>query len=127
MKISKSKINKIQPTVSNSLRSTYPFFKLLNKFESEDREKLLGKLKGDKTAYNALHEIAFNTLKGNYKLNKNQKKRLKPYDSVMKNLCCSKNRKLNKKRQELIKQSGGFLPILIPAIATVLASIINKI
>ena len=74
--------------------------------------------------YQALHEIAVNTVKGKIPLSGNQKRRLFRYMNKIKAL--SKQTKDNKKRRRQVVQSGGFLPILIPAVASILTSLLTK-
>lgn len=112
--------------ISNSLNKSLPLLKIVSKLSQKNRNNILKELGGEKTVYNAFHEIAHNTLKGNYKLSKPQLKKLKPHNNVLKKLCIKSNRNCCKKRKKLIVQSGGFLPILIPAIATILSSIISR-
>jgi len=112
--------------VSNSLKSTLPFFKIVARLPDKSRKRILTDLSGDQTAYDAIHEIAFNTIKGNVKLKKSQKAKLKKHQKVLKKFCCLKSKKNIKKRLQLLIQSGGFLPILIPAVAAILTSILNK-
>jgi len=86
------------------------------------RKKLLTSL-SDECLYKALNEIAVNTIKGNVKLNKSQKTQLRKYKTNLIGLSKKTNNKSRKIK--LIKQSGGFLPILIPAIASIIGSLIK--
>ena len=115
-----------KPIVSNTLKSALPFFKIVARLPDKSRKLILNDLGGDQTAYDALHEMAYNTIKGNVKLKKSHKRKLKRHDKVLKKFCCLKNKKSLKKRKQLLIQSGGFLPILIPAVASLLTSILSK-
>ena len=110
---------------SKSLGKALPFLKLVSNLSNQNRRRVLRELGGDKTVYNALNEIAHNTIKGKVKLNKSQSRKLKPHRKILENLCKPTNRNCSKKRKSLIVQSGGFLPILIPALATILSTIIK--
>lgn len=108
--------------VSSSLRKSLPLLKVMSRLKTKNRQNILSEVSNEDTLYNALREIAHNTLKGNVKLNSIQKKKLKPYSKTLKGLCDKP--KCRRRRQKLIVQSGGFLPILIPAITGLLSSII---
>ena len=113
--------------ISGSLKKSFPLLKMTAGMSKDNRSRILKEMGGDKTVYNALHEIAFNTIKGNYKLPNSHSKKLKAYKPLLQQFCMSKNKSCAKKRKHLIEQSGGFLPILIPALATVLSSIISRV
>src|SRR5882757_10892375 len=110
--------------VSKSLKNSLPFFKIVARLPDRSRKIILDDLAGDQTAYNAVQEIAYNTIKGNVKLKKSQKTKLKKHEKVLKKFCCLKNKKNLKKRKQLLVQSGGFLPILIPTVASIITSLL---
>ena len=110
--------------VSQSVRKTVPLLKVIAKLSNANRKKVLSEVGGDEILYKALREIAHNTIKGNVKLNKYQKAKLKPYSRTLEELCTST--KCLKRRKKLVVQSGGFLPILIPAVASLIASLVAK-
>ena len=112
--------------ISTSLRKTLPVLKIVSKLNNKNKRSVLNQLGGEKKIFNALHEIAHNTLNGNLKLKKNQINKLRPHRKVLENLCVPSSRKCSKKRKKLIVQSGGFLPILIPALTSILSAIISK-
>jgi len=114
-------------TVSNSLRKSFPLLKMTANMSKDNRQRILKEIGGDETVYNALHEIAYNTIKGNYKLPITHSKKLKRYNPLLEEFCVTKNKSCSKKRKQLIEQSGGFLPILIPALATIISSIISRV
>jgi hypothetical protein len=111
-------------SVSKSLQKTLPFLNVVSKLSNENRKRVLKEVGGEKHIYNALHEIAYNTLKGNIKLDKSQSKKLIRHKKLLENLC--KNNKCAKKRSKLIVQSGGFLPFLIPALASIISAVISR-
>lgn len=113
--------------MSESLKKTLNFLQALTRVKDRDsREVVLKHLGDDKILYDALSEIARNYLKGNINLSTSQSKKIKRHSKVLKELCCKKNRKCAKKRKELLVQSGGFLPILIPAVASIISAIISR-
>jgi len=110
--------------MSKILKSCFPKLSFICKIKDPKlRKKLLINI-ADNCLFQALHEIAVNTIKGRVPLSNSQKRKLSKHKSTLSKL--AKNGKPNKKgKLILIKQSGGFLPILLPAIATVLSSIIK--
>ena len=111
--------------MSKNLIHCYEKLKFISEIKDEKlRKKLLNRV-GDNCLYNALHEIAINTLKGRIPLNSNQKRKLNKQKKLLINL--SKNTKDNIRKKKLVKQSGGaLLPIIIPAIASIISSLISK-
>lgn len=112
--------------ISDNLKNTLPFFKIVSRLPERSRKLVLNELGGDKQAYDALHEIAYNTLKGNVKLKKSHKLKLKHHHKVLNKLCCKTNKKCWKKRKQLVVQSGGFLPILIPSVVAAITSLLAQ-
>jgi hypothetical protein len=86
------------------------------------RKSVLKDFSLSRCLYKSLHEIAINTVNKTVPLSDTQKKELKPHKETLKKLACKTRGK--KKRAELVVQSGGFLPILIPTISAIIASII---
>lgn len=86
------------------------------------RTKLLSELSDD-NLFKALNEIAINYFKGNINLNSKQKRQIKKYNRLLKRLTNKNSNKSIKKR--LIKQSGGFLPILLPTLASIVTALIK--
>lgn len=110
--------------VSPALRKSLPLLNVVSRMKKRKRNVILNEIAGEDILYNALREIAHNTLKGNVKLNNDQKRKLKPYNNTLKNLCIK--HKCSKRRKKLVIQSGGFLPILIPAITGLISSLIGS-
>jgi hypothetical protein len=112
--------------ISESLKLTLPLLKILSRLSKRTRLLILKEIGGDQHLFNALHEIAHNTLNRRVKLEKSQIKKLRPYKRILEELCDQNSRKCKKKRKKLVQQGSGFLPILIPAIVSVLSSILSK-
>src|SRR5882757_1773832 len=110
--------------ISASLRKSLPLLKGISTLNETKRKNVLSQIGKDETIYNALREIAHNTIKGNVKLNNTQKQKLQRHKKTLKSLCLKC--KCAKRRQKLVVQSGGFLPFLIPAVASLVSSIIAK-
>jgi len=85
------------------------------------RSKILSDIAND-DLYKALNEIALNYQNGNIVLNSKQKNQIKKYKRLLQRLTIKSNNSTVKKK--LIQQSGGFLPILIPTIASIITSLI---
>ena len=110
--------------ISPSVRKTLPLLNIIAKMNNTNRKRILSEVGGDDIIYKALKEIAHNTIKGNVKLNKSQKAKLKTHSRTLKGLCTSN--KCLKRRKKLVEQIGGFLPILIPAVASLISSLVAK-
>ena len=88
------------------------------------RKKILMSL-SDECLYDALQEIANNYKNKTIKLNPKTRSKLK--GTKEKNILAFLKKKLNKKdKYKLIKQSGGWLPVIIPAVASILSSLIGN-
>ena len=88
------------------------------------RKKILSEI-ADKCLYKALNEIAVNTVSKKVPLNRATKIKLRKYKTQIKAL--TRRTKSRRSQKKLVIQSGGFLPILIPAVASILGSIISSI
>jgi hypothetical protein len=70
-----------------------------------------------------LSEICLNLLRGNVKLSPGQIHRLKRHKQILRSLA-TRNISVKEKRRKLI-QRGGFLPLVLPVIASTLAGLIG--
>ena len=61
----------------------------------------------------------------NIPLQQREKVKLRKYSKVLKKFA-EKKKKSKKSRQKLIQQSGGFLPILIPVVTSILSELIRN-
>jgi hypothetical protein len=116
--------------MSENLKKTFPLLWLLSNTKEPERKRLLGELATRKSVYNAVAEIANNKLKGHFdknikSLDKRQLKKLNRHDKVFGQLCCKQ--KCKKVRKNLVKQTGGILPILIPLLTGILGSELKNI
>jgi hypothetical protein len=71
----------------------------------------------------AICDIVFNVLNGRINISEQDKKKLQRYKQTLRTVC--KKCSLESKRKYL-KQKGGFLQYLIPAVVTGLSSIISS-
>lgn len=82
------------------------------------RSGVLKEYAGFKDFYDALQEIAVNTVDKNVPLSRIQKRKLRPHKRFIMNLTKRNRSRASRKRN--IVQSGGFLPYLIPIITSLL-------
>jgi hypothetical protein len=77
----------------------------------------------DPRIYLALREIAYNAIRGNIKVPKNIVKKLNSerYKRVLREL--ANKQKSKAKQRQLVEQSGGFLPYLIPIVVSLIESL----
>jgi hypothetical protein len=110
--------------MSKNLIKCFEKLELISKIKnSETRKKVIGELFDD-CLYKALNEISINTVSGKVPLNKKQKSLLRKHKLVIKKLSC--NIKNKSKRKKLVVQSGGIWPVLIPAVASVITTLLAK-
>ena len=88
------------------------------------RKIILEKLANDPSFQKAIREIAKNTIRRKVQLNSSQITKLRRHKRTINSL--SKKKLSAARKRELIVQSGGFLPILIPAITAILGEIIRS-
>jgi hypothetical protein len=121
------KVNKM----SKSVQSYLNFLKTVSRKTPSKRRAILKEFNEDSVLFDALSELSHNLIENNIKLNSDQWEKISRYEKVLNQLDCPKSKKCKKKRRILIEQSGGFLPILIPAAVAALdllsGAIINKI
>ena len=89
------------------------------------RNAILMFLAHKKCIYNALREISMNILNKNLKLKRHHIRRLNPHVETIKAL--KRGVKTPKERRKLVRQSGGFLPWLLPVIASAISAVIDLI
>jgi len=110
--------------MSKNLNDCLEKLVLVSKIKNlELRKKVIAEIFDD-CLYKALNEISINTVSGKVPLNKKQKGSLKKYKILIKKLSCDIKNK--SKRKKLVVQSGGFWPVLIPAVASVLTTLLTK-
>jgi hypothetical protein len=71
-----------------------------------------------------LSEASLNTLRGNIPLNPVQFKKMKNYKQTLRTMAHRKI-PIQEKRQFLLTQRGGFLPALIPIIASTVGGLLS--
>ena len=78
----------------------------------------------DKKLIKAIRECLHNFLKGNIKVTPDEMKKLKKYKNSIR-LLAGEN--CFKKNKQILVQSGGFLPFIIPVAIEVISSIIKNL
>lgn len=78
--------------------------------------------KADPLLYKAIKEVMLNIVNKNVKLTDKEKKQLARYKHDILNIVKDKS---VSRRKKYITQSGGYLPIIIPAVVSLLTSLIN--
>lgn len=85
------------------------------------RKILLRDVSCNNDIFQAIREIAVNTVNKNVPLSDSEKKLLRKYKRVLQQLALpSKTRFTKKKQTKLVVQSGGFLSILLPIVAGII-------
>ena len=108
--------------MSLNLRKCMEKLKMIASIKDANLRKKVLSSTTDDCLYKALNEIAINIVARKVPLTSKQKKNLRKYQFKIKKLTCKTKNK--KKRKQLVVQSGGFLPLLIPAVASVITSLI---
>jgi len=108
-----------------ALKNAYNKLNFIAKIKNPQLRSRLLLTVADDQLYNALHEIAVNYNRGNIKLKSNQKRQISKFKNLLKRLATKPKSKAIKRK--LIKQSGGFLPFILPLIANLIPSVIDAI
>lgn len=99
------------------------FLSLLSRAKNTKKRNKLIDI-ADPNELKAVAECFLNILNGNIKVSANQLNKMKRKKSTMRKLVGKRNS--HKKRKEYIKQTGGFLPTILPLALTLLSSFIKK-
>ncbi|GFR10310.1 uncharacterized protein TNCT_138061 [Trichonephila clavata] len=106
--------------MKKSIKRSLDFLLLLSKSTPKQRHMLLQN--ADKSQIVTLSEICLNVLAGNVPVNV---KKLRRYKNCIRKVACRKV-SLKAKKKLLVQQSGGFLPLLIPAVVSALAGMAGR-
>lgn len=108
--------------MSQRLKDHSDILKKLVKCYSKKRKEIIKN--ADTELMRCLCECSANTIYRNVPLTKTQLKKLSPHKKILR-LLANKKIGLKNKKSKILKQSGGFLlPLLLPIITNILASII---
>lgn len=99
-----------------------PYLNVLLKTQNQ-RKKLLKSF--PKFVIDDILEIIYNVVVGNVKISKRRKSTLRRYKNTLENIVRTKSKKLREKI--IYRQTGGFIGMLIPVIASVATSLISSL
>jgi len=88
---------------------------------SKSRKTQLNHICEDADIASCLREICKNLVNNRIPLQAGHVKKLRKHKKLIRELAKKKNSK--KKKKELVKQSGGFLPVLLPIVASLLSTL----
>ena len=108
--------------MSENLKRSLPFITNLLKARPRDRKRFLQAMPN--FVIDTLIEILYNTIQGNIRINSNTFSLLSRQKRKLLRLINTRRR--SERRALFNKQSGGFLPFLLPIISSVAASLLSK-
>lgn len=110
--------------ISSNLKESIPVLKLMSNIKSRKlREQfLLDQFKASDKIYKAMGEISENLVHKNIPLETHHKKKLQRYKKHIVNLVQDKAKT---RRKYHLKQSGGYLPIILPVVFSLIESIVD--
>jgi hypothetical protein len=112
--------------MSINLRKTLRQLELISRIKRPQvRRAVLSDISCQDCYYKALREIVLNAAKGNVPLSKVQKGKLRRYKQQIKAIISP--RKSKKLRSQAVIQSGGWLPILLPVITSILGEVVGDV
>jgi hypothetical protein len=113
--------------MSNNLKRCASVLSLVSRIRNKSlRDSILREISCDDHIYDALSELAVNTLKGNVPLTKRQKEKLRRQKRFISSLSCDRKKHSLRKRKYLVRQSGGYLATVLPIIVTLLSELLSK-
>lgn len=107
--------------MKENLKKQYHFLRILAHSHPSQKRALLKTANNDQIL--SLCEICLNILNGNIPVNASK---LKKYKNLLRSLS-KKRESIQKKKRLLVNQSGGFLPLIAPAIISALGGILGPI
>lgn len=106
--------------MSENLKSYLPILKVISEIKSKkDRVVVLNIFSKKPSFVKAIKEIAVNTVNKNIQLDIKQKKSLRKHKEALVKLSNRGG------KQVVLQNGGGFLPILLPIVSTILTSMLN--
>ena len=106
----------------NRLRKNGPTLRLLQKAPAPLQKRILDKASPE--LIRCLCDCAHNVLQGNVNISRHHKQKLKPHKTKLRKLA---DRKVALKTKQKIIQKGGFLPILLSALAPVISGVLGTL
>ena len=105
--------------MSKCIQRNEKFLKELVTSSDRRRQSLLEGATKDEI--HCLTEIAFNIVKGNFPLDNESLRKLTKHKQAVRKL--SKTRGSHKKKKQFLKQKGGFLPLLLAPVLSILGTV----
>lgn len=113
--------------MSNNLCKCIDLLEKISKIKNPNlRKEVLAEFSSDESLFLALCEILFNLKKIYPKLEKRQQIKIKRYTRSIKNIVGQTKPKTVRQRKKVAKQIGGFLPILIPTVISILSALLKS-
>lgn len=110
--------------MSEFLKQVIHFLEVVSKIKKKkDRELIMKALAEDKKVRHMMKEISINLLKEQLPITKKQVIQLRKFKNTFIGLATRGNSK--KKKVQLIKQTGGSLPFLVPILSALVSSLIG--
>ena len=106
----------------NRLRKNGPALRLLQKAPTSLQKNILDKASPE--LIRCICDCAHNILQGNVTLSSHYKKKLSQHKTKLRKLA---DRKVVLKKKKRLVQTGGFLPLLLSALAPVISAVLSNI
>ena len=106
----------------NRLRKNGPTLRLLQKAPTPLQKRILEKASSE--LIGCLCDCAHNVLQGNVEISHHHEQKLKQHKTKLQKLA---DRKVTLKTKQRIIQKGGFLPILLSALAPVISGVLGSL
>ena len=112
--------------MSENLKKCMADLRLAMSYKDKPTRKAILKFLSHKNCiYEALREISINICNKQIKLKKDHMRKLNPHVKTIKAL--KNGVKCKRSRKKLVRQSGGFLPWLLPVIASAIPAVLDLI
>lgn len=113
--------------MSSRLQKSFDQLSVIAKLQKNKKlqRRLLREFANDPEFLAAIVEITQNTIKKRVPLNEHQLEKLRPHIKIIKKIASDPDKVFKKKssRHRTIEQSGGFLQVLVPTIASLLVDL----
>ena len=119
--VSRKKDSKIK--VSKHMKKNVPLLKLLAKGTKETRKDVLKMC--DPSLTHAICECTNNIVSGRFPISRGHVEKLRPHMHHLRNIT-DKNVPLHK-RTKIIQQHGGFLPLILGPLTSIISSLISSL
>lgn len=104
-----------------NIKKHYHFLQVLARSHPSQKKALLQT--ANNSQINSICEVCLNILHGNVPVNV---QRMKKYKNLLR-LLAKKSTGMQRKKKMLVNQSGGFLPLLAPALLSAIGGIVGRV